>query len=74
MQHAVCQFVSPQGKVAACISTTPSGNVWSCPVTILGDSEQNTWTIDYIFAEDDLGNKMFVTGAELVADAIDNRN
>ena len=69
VQYAACQFKSPDGRKAACLSVTPIGNVWSCAFTIPQDTEANTWTVDYIFAEDDLGNKMFVTGAELVADA-----
>lgn len=68
VQYAACSFKSPDGRREGCLATNPAGDVWSCDLTIPPDSEQDTWVLEYIFAEDDLGAKLFVTGAEMVAD------
>ena len=70
VRYASCKFVSPSGKKTAdCLARSASGDDWSCDVTIPAQSEDGTWTIDTIFVEDEAGNKLFATGAELVADA-----
>lgn len=68
VQFAICSFVSPGGRKAGCLASSHIANVWSCDVTIPEDTEANTWTIEYVFAQDDAGGKFFITGAELVAD------
>ena len=66
--YAACSFASPTGQRQGCLATSSVGDVWSCPLTIPADSENNTWTLEYVFAQDDAGGKLFATGAELVAD------
>ena len=67
--YAGCSFKSPLGRKAGCLATSAVGNVWSCDLTLPANTENATWTLEYVFAQDTIGNKMFATGAELVADA-----
>lgn len=69
VKYAACSFKSPTGKRQGCLATSAANDVWSCDLTIPADSEQNTWVLEYVFAESEDGAKLFATGAEMVADA-----
>ena len=76
MRYAACSFKSPDGRQAGCLATSAVGDNWSCDVTIPADSEGSaspgtTWTIEYVFAENVAGDKLFATGTEIEADQAD---
>jgi hypothetical protein len=71
VKYAACSFKSPLGVSKGCLATSAVGNVWSCDATFPADSEEATWTIEYVFAEDQTGSKFFVLGAEIEADQSD---
>ena len=71
VKYAACSFKSPSGVSRGCLATSEVGDVWSCDAIFPADSEEATWTIEYVFAEDNAGGKFFVTGAEIEADQSD---
>ncbi|MGB5213463.1 MAG: hypothetical protein WBN88_07470, partial [Anderseniella sp.] len=75
VEFAICRFSNGGNSPdQSCVADAPIGDVWSCPVTIPEDSYGSpggeTWTVKYVFAQDDKvpPGKLFVTGAEMVAD------
>ena len=70
---AGCVLKSPLGRKTSCITDAPSSGVptsgtWTCSAPLEADTEDGAWKVEYLFANDTVGNRSKWTYAAMLAD------